>query len=505
MRSLRGRVALVASLVVALGFVLTGVVVLRVAEDRAVDRLDDQLAERLAILTDAGRPGPGFGGGPPGGFGGFGGFGGSADGTGEADDDADDDQDDDADDEGWTGPSGAPLAAVQRLRLAAERSLGRGYFLAVRGPGGGTLATLGDEPANDPPAGADGDTATYVDDAGRRWRVMTATVAEGLAQLQIGGDVDQLVEESVASLRLVLVVVGGTATVVTGLATAAAAAASTRPLRRLGEATRTVAETRDLSTRVPTDGVPAEVAEVSDALNTMLGRLEAADAAQRSALHGAQRFAADAGHELRTPLTALQADLDALVRNPAAPAAIREEALAAAAAEVRRLSALLASLQALARADAGMAEPPGPVDLADVAAQAVESVARRHPSVRLDPPAVDGSVVVRGSEAWLRSTCDNLLVNAAVHGRADGHVVTRVRRTADGVELVVDDDGPGIPATQREAVVHRFVRGADADDRPGSGLGLSLVAQLVALHGGRVALGDSPLGGLRVAVTLPAA
>ena len=194
-----------------------------------------------------------------------------------------------------------------------------------------------------------------------------------------------------------------------------------------------------------------------------------------------------------------------MVRNPDAPPAVRQEALAEVSSEVRRLSTLLASLQALARADAGGAPDQGPVDLVDLTAQATQATSSRHPDLTVTGPGPEQApVVVRGSEAWLRSVVDNLMTNAAVHGRPDGTVRVEVQTTTGGVVVTVDDDGPGIPADQREAVFSRFVRGADADDRPGSGLGLSLVAQLVALHGGTVDIQDSPLGGARVVARLPA-
>ncbi len=123
------------------------------------------------------------------------------------------------------------------------------------------------------------------------------------------------------------------------------------------------------------------------------------------------------------------------------------------------------------------------------------------------PPAGGGDAVVQGWSEGLRVMLDNLLRNAATHGRppADAGrppaVALTVEATPAAVTLHVDDNGPGIPREERERVFERFTRGATA--APGSGLGLALVAQQAALHGGTVAVSESPDGGARVTVMLP--
>lgn len=503
--TLRTRVSGLATLVVALAFLVTGALLYRTTQADAQRRLDDDLDQRLGLLERAipERPGLGrpFGGSFGGGFGdGFG------DGLGDGF-------------EGGFGPhpegaTPAPLAEhdggplepleslAQALRTVAERSLGQGFFGLVATADGDVLALVGDEPASLPPPAVDA-LIQYTDEDGTVWRVRSAAIGEGQrAQIRIGADLDALVQAPAAGLVRRLLVLGGLATLLTGLVTAGVVTLATRPLGRLSAATTRVAETQDLTTRVDVQGASREIADVAVGLNTMLARLQASADAQRAALHGAQRFAADAGHELRTPLTAMQTDLDALVRNPEAPAAVRQQALADVATETRRLAGLLASMQALARADAGSGAARGPVDLAAVVDRAAQAARVRHPGVDIVVrPLPD--VVVQGAASWLRSIADNLLANAAVHGRPDGTVQVGLDVGDRAVRLVVDDDGPGIPPERREAVFARFVRGADTDGRPGSGLGLSLVAQLTALHGGTVHVADSPLGGARLVVTLP--
>ncbi|MEE8601035.1 sensor histidine kinase [Euzebya tangerina] len=482
-RSLRGRVALVACLVVGLGFLLTGAALQGAAARQARERFDDELRDRLsAVLDEAWTTArPDLDGGPPAGPRPFG-----------------------------LGPAGLPDIddeRLQPLRDVADRTLGRGFFLSLSFRDR-ILATLGDEPASGPPGGSDGTIADFVDEDGRRWRVLTHELPGGRVAVQLGGDVQAFVNETVQGFRRLVVVLGSIATLATGLATAWAVGRATRPMSQLVEATQTVAATQDLSRRVTPESAPLEIREVADSLNAMLERLEQAAEAQATALHGARRFAADAGHELRTPLTAMQTTLDSLVRNPDAPEEVRREGLVEVAGETRRLSELLASLQLLARIDAGAGEAPQAVDLLEIVEDAATAARERWtdllepPELRVNTGAAD-QVVVTGLGPWLRSVVDNLLTNAAVHGRPGGVIDVHVQQRDRVVHLLVDDDGPGIPPADRAAVFHRFHRGADADDRPGHGLGLSLVAQLVALHGGTVEVEDAPLGGARMHVQLP--
>jgi signal transduction histidine kinase len=270
-----------------------------------------------------------------------------------------------------------------------------------------------------------------------------------------------------------------------------------RPLRRLRDQAASIATDADLTRRAPTGDGPAETRALATSFNAMLARLSRSAAEREQALDATRRFAADVGHELRTPLTSVQALLSAFERHPELPAERRTAMAADALEQQRRLVALLDGLQALVRGDA--APPMAEVDLAEVVDAAVVAAAERHPRIdwRADLP---GEPVVRdGWEPGLRSLVDNLLENAARHGRPDGTV--RVGLTGgDAPELRVEDDGPGIPEADRERVFAPFARVAGTD-RPGSGLGLALVAQQAEHHGGGVTLDASEaLGGARFVV-----
>jgi signal transduction histidine kinase len=237
----------------------------------------------------------------------------------------------------------------------------------------------------------------------------------------------------------------------------------------------------------------------------MLARLARSAEDRNRALEATRRFAADAGHELRTPLTSVQATLSTIARHPEMPADQRGELAREALGEQRRLVELLDSLQALARGDAAPLERAD-VDLAELVDASAGALAARHPSVSVTADAPDEPVAYRGWEPGLRIMVDNLLENAARHGRRDGTVRIALRPQADGrgPEIDVDDDGPGIPPDERERVFEPFRRVNGSAARAGSGLGLALVAQQARLHGATVTVNDSPLGGARLRVEFPA-
>ena len=245
----------------------------------------------------------------------------------------------------------------------------------------------------------------------------------------------------------------------------------------------------------------AETADLADALCGLLQRVESARGESERALVSARDFAAAAGHELRTPLTAMRTDVEVLSAHPGLPAAERAQILAQLAAHQERVEATLAALAELAAGDL-TTRPGTPVELTDLVAQAVAAASRAAPAeVTVEAVLPDGDVTVIGSAAGLRLAVDNLLGNALRHAGAS-RIRTTVTADGDRVLVTVDDDGIGVPLDERGPVFDRFRRGRSARG-PGSGLGLALVAQQAALHGGRATLTDRPLGGARALLELP--
>jgi signal transduction histidine kinase len=361
--------------------------------------------------------------------------------------------------------------------------------------GATTLLETGAPPAARPPVRLGLHTFAA---RGRRYRTYTVALRDanlgGRALLQVTGGL-RGVERRQARLDRDLALLGLAVLLVAGLGTWFAADLVLRPLRRLRAVASSIAGDEDLDRRVPPDDGPTELRSLAASFNAMLARIGRSAADRERALAATRRFAADAGHELRTPLTSVQATLSALSRHPDVPAERRTAMLTDALAEHRRLVALLDGLQALARGDAEAVDR-GPVDLGEVVDAAAAAARARRPGLTLDARLPAGEALVDGWEPGLRLIVDNLIENAARHGRPGGRVAVTL---ADGPVLCVDDDGPGIPAERRASVFEPFVR-LDGGNADGSGLGLALVAQQARQHGATVAVEDSPLGGARFVV-----
>lgn len=360
--------------------------------------------------------------------------------------------------------------------------------------GGQVVAERGDHPDTAIPLPS-GDGFSTVTVGGYPWRSLVQPLETGatdrlqvlqsLEHQQLRLEDNRRIAVGVGTLAALLAAAG--VWLVTGLVL--------RPLRRLRDAAVTIGPGD--TGRLPHIGSPLEVADLSGTLNGMLDRLQTAMLATR-------RFTADAGHEMRTPLTSLGMDLEALSRNPHLPEQAREQALAAMTEEHRRIVSLLDGLQALARGDAGALPEHTAVEVTEIVADAVAQARRRHSSLTFRAVLPDGPVPVDGWAAGLRVAVDNLLSNAALHGRPAGRVDVAVHADGATVRIVVADDGPGIPEDERDRMRQRFTRGR-APRAEGSGLGLALVEQQASLHGGRLILAASAAGGLEATVELPLA
>ncbi len=331
---------------------------------------------------------------------------------------------------------------------------------------------------------------------GERYRsyAVSLDALGGVARLEVTTRL-RPVERKLSELNRRLLGFGAAALLVAAFGVYLAGELILRPLRRLRAATAGIASTEDLDRRVPGDDGPAELRSLAASFNEMLARLGRSAADRERALAATRRFTADAGHELRTPLTSVQANLSAISRHPGMPGAQRASMVADALAENRRLVDLLEGLQALARGDSAAVEH-AEVELADLVSVALSSARSRHPSVAWSIVLPEEPVVVRGWEPGLRMLVDNLLENGARHG---GGAVAVTLQGDGRAALLVDDDGKGVADGERERIFEPFVR-ADGTTAPGSGLGLALVSQQVRAHGATVSVGESPLGGARFGV-----
>jgi len=269
-----------------------------------------------------------------------------------------------------------------------------------------------------------------------------------------------------------------------------------RPLRRLTEHTKTLGE--DAEEMPEVRGV-REAEDLSEAMSAMLSRLAAAQRATTNSLQAAQDFAANAAHELRTPLTAMRADLDTL-RIHDLPDDERAEVVQDLSRAQRRVEAIITALGQLASGQLAQVEDRELIDITDMLDRVARENMRTAAGVEIEVEADDDLGPIWGWPGGLRLAVDNLVRNAVTHGHAT-RIVLVARRLAHSLTIIVDDNGRGLPEEEHQAVLGRFSRGSNAAPG-GSGLGLALVAQQAALHGGRIELSDGPLGGLRATLTI---
>ncbi len=261
-----------------------------------------------------------------------------------------------------------------------------------------------------------------------------------------------------------------------------------RPLSRLRRslASRSHRDLRPLTSEY----FPAEVRPLADEVNQLMERLG-------KAMDHQSRFVSDAAHQLKTPVSGLKAQIELALRETDPHALHR--ALRQLQAGADRMSRLVAQLLALARnePDATSTLRLEPADLAGFALERsmewVPQALRRGIDLGFDGPAQACPPVLADTER-LRDLLDNLIDNAVRYGREDGRITVSVSEQPRGqVRLSVHDDGPRIPAHERERIFERFHRllGAQAE---GSGLGLAIVREIASLHGAQVTLEDDADG-----------
>jgi len=347
------------------------------------------------------------------------------------------------------------------------------------------------------------------------WRVVEgAAVREDTGQtgvLAVAVPLDE-VQRTVGRLRTIELVVG---LAVLALLAAAGFLLVQRSLRPLTEVEKTAGAIAagDLSLRVPESDPRTEVGRLSRAFNSMLAQIETAFRA-REASEGAarvseermRRFVGDASHELRTPLTSIRGFAE-LYRQGALPErADVDRAMQRVEDESARMGLLVEDLLLLARLDQQRPLERRPVDVLELAGDAVHDAHAVDPerSVQLVADA-ERAPVVLGDAARLRQVFGNLVGNALTHTPAGTPVVVRVSTTPYEVVVEIVDSGPGLGPEDQVRVFERFYRADTARTRAqgGSGLGLSIVAALVAAHAGRVEVDDTPGGGATFRVRLP--
>ncbi|SET83424.1 sensor histidine kinase [Geodermatophilus poikilotrophus] len=370
------------------------------------------------------------------------------------------------------------------------------------------------------PGGPPGTTSSQDGD----WQLLTADLPGGYT-LVIGGDLGRD-ERAIRQLVAAQLVVGLAVLTLLGIAAYVLVRNSLRPLTEV-ERTAAAIAAGDLSQRVPAGDDRTEVGRLATALNGMLSRIEYGFRAQQASEEQARasetrmrRFVADASHELRTPLTSIRgfAELyrQGAVGSPEETARLMQRI----ESEGARMGVLVEDLLQLARLDQQRPLSITPVDLAEVAGDAVHDARAVQPdrplTLHLDESLSEVPVVL-GDEARLRQVVGNLVTNALVHTPPTAPVTVTVSdepAAGDGpvdgddggvVVLRVADGGPGMAPEDAARVFERFYRADPSRARTagGTGLGLAIVSALVAAHGGTVHLDTAPGRGAVFTVRLP--
>jgi two-component system, OmpR family, sensor kinase len=212
-----------------------------------------------------------------------------------------------------------------------------------------------------------------------------------------------------------------------------------------------------------------------------------------------RRFVSDASHELRTPLTAVRGQLEVLARRPDPDVTEVRRVEAVVGAELARIERLVEDLLTLARLDEEAPLRRRRFELTPF----LRALAEDEAAARIELGPTPAGTLDADPER-LTQVLRNLAANARRAAGPEGRVEVSAEARGGRVAVMVDDDGPGIPPAERERVFDRFHRSEAARDRDsgGSGLGLAIARSIIELHGGRIRVEDSPLGGARLRVEL---
>ncbi len=376
-----------------------------------------------------------------------------------------------------------------------------------------------------------------------RWRLLITTRANG-AYLVVGQRLTAI-DSAISQVILIELIVGGSVLMVLAALGVALVRASLRPLVEI-ERTAAQIAAGQLGQRVPESDPATEVGRLSRVLNAMLAQIEGAfaaraaseqaarhaEAAARAAATAAQdsetrarrseermrQFIADASHELRTPLTTIRGFAE-LYRQGAVEPANTRDVLRRIEDEAARMGLLVEDLLLLARLDQERPLVLAPVELRVLAGDAVAAARAVDPDrpIMLDVAGNGRPILILGDEPRLRQVLSNLVTNALTHTPAGTPVTVRLSADAATAILEVIDAGPGVSQEQAERVFQRFYRvdkartrqaatpdgQAQAARHSGAGLGLAIVAALVAAHEGSVEVDSVPGQGATFRVCLP--
>jgi two-component system, OmpR family, sensor histidine kinase MprB len=333
---------------------------------------------------------------------------------------------------------------------------------------------------------------TVVADDGERYRLHTTGLSIGV--IQVGRSLEE-VDAVLADLRRRTLLLSAVAAAISALAGWLIASRMAAPLRRLASSADQVRTSGRLDVVLPeAEGSSNdEVGQLSRAFASMLGALASSKADQ-------ERLVQDAGHELRTPLTSLRTNLAVMRRHQQMPDEMRTEILDDLDGEVSELTDLVNELVTVASGDL-VTQPAERLDLAALVSSVGERVGRRRQRQVVVTGASGSFVSI--PRAGLDRAVSNLIENACKFDTSGGPIEVDVSVAGDTAAVRVSDRGPGVPSDEFDKIFDRFHRTDATRSMPGSGLGLSIVRDVVTAHGGSVAATNRPGGGAIIGFDLP--
>jgi two-component system OmpR family sensor kinase len=334
-----------------------------------------------------------------------------------------------------------------------------------------------------------------VEAPGADFRVATTVLPSSLGSVIVAQSLSDF-DKTTHQISVVFLIIGGIVLLFIAFASRQVIKLSMNPLKKIEETAEQIAA-GDLSARLENFEPDTEVGRLSTSLNIMLSRIEESFAARAESENKLRRFVADASHELRTPLTSIRGFAE-LHRQGAVPEGEKtRELISRIEKESMRMGYLVEDLLMLARMDQSRELVMADVDLSHLVQEAVSSASAAGPDHPITSDiAVD--IHTQGDADKIYQVITNLLANARAHTPVGTAIHVATYSTKDGSYVTVADKGPGLSAEDQMHIFERFYRVDTSRQRSssdGSGLGLSIVDEVMKAHGGTVSVASEPGNG----------
>ena len=331
-----------------------------------------------------------------------------------------------------------------------------------------------------------------VEAPGADFRVATTVLPSSLGSVIVAQSLNDF-DKTTHQISIVFLIIGGIVLLFIAFASRQVIKLSMKPLKKIEETAEQIAA-GDLSARLENFEPDTEVGRLSTSLNTMLSRIEESFAARAQSEDKLRRFVADASHELRTPLTSIRGFAE-LHRQGAVPEGEKtKELISRIEKESMRMGYLVEDLLLLARMDQSRELVLVDLDLSSLVTEAVTSAQAAGPDHPITSE-IAHNIHTQGDADKVYQVVTNLLANARAHTPAGTAIHVSTYATKDGSYVSVADNGPGLSAEDQLHVFERFYRVDSSRQRSsddGSGLGLSIVDEVMKAHGGAVSVASEP-------------